>query len=116
MLYKPKIPWWEWIQEWGDVRYPVAKLRDRRRWRDPQRDLVAGALGAEPQPEVLGKLTLGAAALSAAVVRGQVAAASKDRGDVAARAACLLPDVVAHAAGLLAVELKSGVAASKRLL
>lgn len=115
VLYKPKIPWWEWIQEWGDVWDPVAKAIDKRRWRDLQRDLLAGALGAGPQPEVLGKMVLGAAVVSAAMVRGQRAAGKGD-GDVAARATHLLPDVVAHAAGLYMLELKNGAAASKRLL
>ena len=115
ILYKPRIPWWEWIQEVEDVWDPVEKLGNKHLLGDLQRDIVTGALGAGPRPDVMSKMTLGAAVVSAAIARSQ-AATSKERIDVAELAARLLPDVAVHAAGLFAQQLKSGVESSKRLL
>ncbi|KRA57758.1 hypothetical protein ASD79_15690 [Caulobacter sp. Root655] len=60
-LYKPKIPWWEWIQETYDPweRAPI----DRRP--EFERFAVLGALGLTPRPEVLLQAGLGAALLMA---------------------------------------------------
>ncbi len=115
ILYKPRIPWWEWIQEVEDVWDPVEKLRNKQVFGDLQRDIVTGALGAGPRPEVLSKITLGAAVVSAAIARNQ-AATSKKGANVAELAADLLPDVAGHAAGLFAQQLKSGMESAKRLL
>lgn len=115
ILYKPIIPWWEWIQEIADVWDPIEKALPRSKFKDLRKDLVSGALGIGPQPELLGKVALGAAVLAAAVSRG------RDGGQVEAErvaeaAASALPEVTAHFAGLLGEELKNAVASSKRLL
>ena len=115
ILYKPRIPWWEWIQEVEDVWDPVENLRNKQVLGDLQRDIVAGALGAGPRPDVMNKIILGAAVVSVAIARSQVAT-SKEGVNVAELAARLLPDVAGHAAGLFAQQLKSGMESSKRLL
>ena len=115
ILYKPKIPWWEWIQEFVDVWDPVEKLRHPERFGDLRRDLVAGALGAGPQPEVLGKVALGAALVSAAWARRKVGAEPHAEKLVAV-AADLFPELAAHGTALFAQQLKQGASASKRLL
>lgn len=115
ILYKPRIPWWEWIQEVEDVWNPVGIFRNKLVLDDLQGDIVTGALGAGPRPEVLNKMTLGAAVISIVIARSQ-AATSKAHANVADLAAGLLPDVVNHAAGLFAQQLKSGMDSSKRLL
>jgi hypothetical protein len=67
-LYKPKIPWWEWIQRFIDVWDPIERVRIRpENWRE----LTTGALGAGPRPDVAATVGLGAALVAAAKVRQQ---------------------------------------------
>ena len=115
VLYKPRIPWWEWIQEVEDVWDPIRPVRNNQILGDLRRDIVSGALGAGPQPDVMNKLTLGAAIVSLAMARRQ-AMSSKSEVDVTELAEKLLPDVVGHAAGLFAQQLKIGMESSERLL
>uniref|UniRef100_B0T0G8 Uncharacterized protein n=1 Tax=Caulobacter sp. (strain K31) TaxID=366602 RepID=B0T0G8_CAUSK len=64
ILYKPKIPWWEWIQETYDPweRAPIDQRPEFERF------AVLGALGLAPRPEVLLQAGLGAALLMAGAV------------------------------------------------
>jgi hypothetical protein len=115
VLYKPRVPWWEWIQEVEDVWDPIRPVRNNQILGDLRRDIVSGALGAGPQPDVMNKLTLGSAIVSLAIARRQ-AVSSKSEVDVTELAEKLLPDVVGHAAGLFAQQLKIGMESSERLL
>ena len=63
ILYKPKIPWWEWIQ---DVWDPIEKVRDPIA---KQREQWLGAIGAAPRQELALTLTLGAALVTVAAHR-----------------------------------------------
>jgi len=115
ILYKPIIPWWEWIQEVVDVWDPIEKALPKSKFKDLRRDIFSGALGVGPQPELIGRIGFGAAVVAAALVAG----ANDGRREIenlAEAAAKLLPEVAAHVAGLLANELTNGVASSKRLL
>ncbi len=94
---------------------PVENLRNKQVLGDLRRDIVTGALGAGPRPDVMNKITLGAAVVSVAVARSQ-AATAKEPVHVAELAARLLPDVIGHAAGLFTQQLKIGMESFKRLL
>lgn len=65
ILYKPKIPWWEWVQEIVDPWGPVA---DRGRSPEPQFERLAG-LGMAPGSEALLSAGLGLAVILAAQSR-----------------------------------------------
>lgn len=65
-LYKPKIPWWEWIQEIVDIWDPVQKIHDKEAIR---REQWLGAIGAGLRPEITSQLALGAALVTAAMVQ-----------------------------------------------
>ena len=114
ILYKPKIPWWEWIQEVVDVWDPIEKGLPKSKFKDLGRDMLSGALGVGPQPELLGKIALGVAVMSAALARNP-AGKHEDADHRATAAERLLPEITAHFAGLLVEELSKGIAASKRL-
>lgn len=109
------IPWWEWIQEVVDVWDPIEKALPRSRFKDLRKDLLSGALGVGPQPEILGQVGLGAAVLAAAIARGRHGT-EDDLEHMIESAAVTLPKVAAHFAGLLGDELKNGLASAKRLL
>jgi hypothetical protein len=114
ILYKPVIPWWEWIQEVVDVWDPVEKSLPKTRFKDLRRDMLSAAMGVGPQPELLGTMGLGAAVLAATLAQRTAG----ERGGADERmvsAERLLPDVSRHFATLLVAELNRGVAASKRL-
>jgi hypothetical protein len=67
ILYKPKIPWYEWIQDIVDPWDPIQKQRERgREERQTQR---LGALGLGPSIDVAATLGLGAAMVTAALAR-----------------------------------------------
>lgn len=65
-LYKPKIPWWEWIQEVVDVWDPVREIRGQESIRHEQ---WLGAVGIAPRQELATQLSLGAAVIAAASVQ-----------------------------------------------
>ena len=65
-IFKPKIPWWEWIQEIVDVWDPVQKARGKEVIR---REQWLGAIGAALRPEITAQLALGAAIVAAASVQ-----------------------------------------------
>jgi len=115
ILYKPVIPWWEWIQEVVDVWDPIEKALPRSRFKDLRKDLLSGALGVGPQPEILGQVGLGAAVLAAAIARRRHGT-EDDLQHMIESADVTLPKVAAHFAGLLGDELKNGLASAKRLL
>lgn len=89
IIYKPKIPWWEWIQEIVDVWDPVRKLRPRIE----QKELL-GAMGVGPRNEIAGTLGLGAALVAAAAAR---LSAPERQEEHTKLAASLLPEILGHA-------------------
>ena len=111
ILYKPKIPWWEWIQETVDIWDPVAKLRGPR---DKEGERLAGALGMGPRPEAAATLGLGAALRTAAIVRRELAQQPNS-----ARLMELIektwPGVLDHAVDEFAKELDVGAATQRKL-
>jgi hypothetical protein len=93
ILYKPKIPWWEWVQEIVDVWDPIQQARGPEGERRAQ---WLGAVGAGPRPELAATITLGAALVTAATHRpafAQEGARTADALDAA------FTHVLAHAVG-----------------
>ncbi|WP_147333174.1 hypothetical protein [Archangium gephyra] len=100
ILFHPKIPPWEWVEDLIDIWDPVPKPSEL-----PQMSL-AGLLGAGPKPEVLIKTVLGSAVLAAAQLRDRVASRADDR--VIAELEALFPRVLQHALTQLGRELDIG--------
>jgi len=94
ILYKSKIPWWEWIQEIVDIWDPVSKLRDRGR---NEREKLLGAQGVGPRVDVAATLGLGAAMVTAAFAREELR--GNDTGRALKAVEALWKDVFAHAVG-----------------
>lgn len=115
ILFRPTIPWWEWIQQVEDVWDPLIRVPNKQVFVELQRDIMAGALGAGPRPDVLNCMALGVAVVSVAIARSR-AASSKEPVDMAKAAAQLFPEIIGHSAGMLAQQLRQGMESSKRLL
>ena len=94
ILYKPKIPWWEWVQEIVDIWDPVRKLRERGRG---ERQELLGAQGVGPRVEVAGTLSLGAAVVTAASMRHELL--GNDIGRALRAVDARWNEVFAHAVG-----------------
>ncbi len=62
-IFKPKIPWWEWIQKFVDIWDPARGKRVDEQVRAEQ---LVGALGLGPRPEAPATLALGVALVTAA--------------------------------------------------
>lgn len=110
-IYKPKIPWWEWIQEFVDVWDPIWKFRkeDLRR-----REAWLGAAGVAARPEVAARVGLGAAVVAVAAAReDMLAAKSPERAVEAVQA--LFAQVLDHAVGVYGKQLQAGAAVGREL-
>jgi hypothetical protein len=102
--YKPKIPWYEWIQDVVDVWDPVQKERDVEGKRRAQ---WLGAIGAGPRPELAATLSLGAALITAGVHRSLFAQRNMDER-IGAALDGAYTEVLSHAVGELRKALASG--------
>jgi hypothetical protein len=114
ILYKPKIPWWEWIQEFVDVWDPARQLRDKSRSDEVARERLLGAWGAGPQPETGIALSLGAAIIAAAFTSRQFHEGD-DASKVAEAAQKLFPSVLNHALKEFGIQLKRGMEVQRKL-
>jgi hypothetical protein len=110
ILYKPKIPWWEWIQEYVDVWDPLAKTRNKQ---DLRNEHLLGALGVAPRADTAAMLGIGAAIVAVASVRREFAAGDPARGAKAAQAAW--PRVLEHALGEFGKQLAAGAEVQRNL-
>jgi hypothetical protein len=117
-LYKPKIPWWEWVESIVDVWDPVRELGGGQTVR---REQWLGALGLSARPELAGTLALGAAMATVVSSRelqsgdpedvGEDGKDGEDSGTVEA----LYGEVLAHAVGDLGHHLKGAGKVSARI-
>ncbi len=96
ILYKPKIPWWEWVQDYVDPWDPARRGAPNER---ALRDQYLGAIGIGPQPEVITQLGLGAAVVATFLVHRD--GASVDETRLASR----FNQVLEHATAMYAKEL-----------
>jgi hypothetical protein len=103
ILYKPKIPWWEWIQDIVDIWDPVLKLRDRGRG---ERQKLLGAQGVGPRVDVAATLGLGAAVVTVACVRQELLGG--DIGHALKAVDAMWNNVFAHAIGEYGKSLAQG--------
>lgn len=69
-LYKPKIPWWEWVMDIVDIWDPLAQQRIKQVTPHEQ---WLGAAGMSMRPEIVHRLTLGAAVVTAAAIQHTIA-------------------------------------------
>lgn len=111
ILYKPKIPWWEWVQEIVDVWDPVGKLRGTEGNRRAQ---WLGAIGAGPRPELAATLTLGAA-LVAASAHGSLFRRTDADARIGETLDAAFTEVLAHAVDELRKVLASGAEVGRAL-
>ena len=109
IYYKPKIPWWEWVQEIVDVWDPVERSGGGER----ERDQLLGALGMGPRPEVAATLSLGAALVAAASARHEFVSGGSERALVAVQAA--FQNVHEHAVKAFSRELEGAARAQHSL-
>jgi hypothetical protein len=114
-LYEPKIPWWEWIQRFIDVWSPREKIDVRDILAQEQ---LLGAQGIGPRAEVAATIGLGAALVSAAMVRNKMGDHAFDLRASGKRAEMmrgLMPKVLNHAVKQYAGELDRGVKLQEQL-
>jgi hypothetical protein len=107
-IYKPKIPWWEWVQDVVDVWDP-GKVQAPRE--SGEKEQWLGGMGMAPRAEVPGTLSLGAAVVAAAHAQRQVKAGA----DLSSAAAEVFPSVLGHAVRGYAEALKHGAEQLRRL-
>ncbi|HET7504806.1 MAG TPA: hypothetical protein VFK02_27475 [Kofleriaceae bacterium] len=110
ILYKPKIPWWEWIQDIVEIWSP----RTQREKTGLAHERLVGLMGIGPQPEVVATIGLGAAVVTAACVRREISSATDPAQGVRA-AQSLMPSVLDHAAGKLGAQLQIGARALHKM-
>jgi hypothetical protein len=110
ILYKPKIPWWEWIQAFVDVWDPVQKFRG---FEDRRRLQWLGALGAGPRPELAATLTMGAAIVTAAANHKLLQNESEAR--IAKALDASFTEFLTHAVGEFRKAIAAGAAVEKQL-
>lgn len=110
-LYKPKIPWWEWIQEFVDIWDPVKNVRVNEVLR---REQWLGAMGVAPRPEIAATLALGAAVVAVASVRLQLAK-SASPGRVLEAVQAVWPATLNHAVGEFGRQLRTGIGLGQKL-
>lgn len=104
-IYKEKIPWYEWIQRFIDVWSPHEKIDVRDITREQQR---LGIQGLGIQPETAATVGLGAALITAAIVRNKLGEQLHDeRANAKAGEMMreLMPQVLTHAVTQYAEEL-----------
>jgi hypothetical protein len=111
ILFKPKIPWWEWVQNVVDVWDPAQKARDHQ---ERTNEHWIGALGLGPRPDPLTTLSLGVAVVTSAGVQRKI------EGDASPRrrlelAGATLPSVLNHAGTKLTAQLRLAAHAQRRL-
>lgn len=92
-IFKPKIPWWEWIQDLSDIWDPIKKKHIQR---DIAEARLLGALGVGPRPDVGITLGLGAAIVSTAIIRTQMKGGEETEEDERL-ARKIFPEVLEHA-------------------
>lgn len=110
-IFKPKIPWWEWIQKIVDVWDPVQKMRGKEVIR---REQWLGAIGAALRPEITSQLALGAALVTAATVQPILAeGAESSRAKEAINSAWAT--VLNHAVGEFGKQLRSGIELQQKI-
>lgn len=112
ILYKPKIPWWEWIQEYTDVWDPLRKLQDRGIEERRGRETLLGAWGVAPHAGTGSTLGLGAALLATTL------AGNQHRGEVEriSRAAQeIFPSVMDLALQEYGAQLREGMTVQRKL-
>ncbi|MFT3695134.1 MAG: hypothetical protein QM831_18500 [Kofleriaceae bacterium] len=68
ILYKPKIPWYEWIEEIVDPWQPIAKQTQPS---ESQRDQALGVAGFAPSMDAIMRVGVGAAVITAGTVLRQ---------------------------------------------
>jgi hypothetical protein len=108
-IYRPKIPWWEWVEEIVDIWDPVRAIDDGGPVR---REQWLGAVGLSVRPEVVASVSLGAALVTAAAVpelqdaEGDREAVDRREGErrMMEEVNAAYGEVLAHAAGLLGRE------------
>jgi hypothetical protein len=109
VLYKNKIPWYEWIQELVDVWDPR-----QREHASLARERLAGLIGAGPAPELVATLGLGAAIVTAACAQRQLRSEADTEKQVGVVRE-LMSHVIAHSAQKLAAQLEVGVRSMNKL-
>jgi hypothetical protein len=109
--FKPKIPWWEWIQDFGDVWDPIVKGRRRE---ETQRAQWLGAVGAGPRTDVAATLTLGAALVTVAMQREALDRQASEAETAKALDAAFMP-VLERAIGEYREVLAAGARLESRL-
>jgi hypothetical protein len=109
-IHRPKIPWWEWVEEIVDIWDPVRSIDDGGPVR---REQWLGAIGLSARPELVATVSLGAALVTAAAVpalhdtEGDKEAndARDDERRMMEEVEAAYGEVLVHAAGLLGREL-----------
>jgi len=99
ILYKPKIPWYEWVEEIVDPWDPA--LAQRGPSEQAAREQFLGAAGLAPQMDAMLKLGVGAAVITAATL-------VHERELDLARIQSHFDQVFAHGVGLYAKQLRAG--------
>lgn len=112
IFYKPKIPWWEWIEEVVDVWNPIQKTRPGRI--NEVREQVLGLLGAGPRHDVIATLTLGAALVAAASTRS-LKTSDLTFSDVTDEIQKMWPTIFNHAASEFGKQLALGAKVQSKL-
>jgi hypothetical protein len=113
ILYKPKIPWFEWVEQFVDVWTPPKKQDDPARMDEVARMQLLGAWGVGPKPETTTALTLGAAVLAVAEASRQFNDDPVNAAEVAQKKFSALLN---HALGKYVTELERGAKMQRRLM
>lgn len=112
ILYKEKIPWWEWIEHVVDVGNPVEVTSKVHEQVSTER--LLGAWGVGVRPEVAATVGLGAAIVAAASAEQRGRSGSVPSTATAA-ARKLFPTVLDHALGELERQLARGSETQRKL-
>ncbi len=108
ILYKPKIPWWEWIENVVDIWDPVRRQRQNG---DDARQQKLGIQGVGPRIDVAIAVGLGAAVVTAAIVQSDL---RQQEADPALKAVDgVWAEVFAHAVGAYGKSLAEGAEAQR---
>jgi hypothetical protein len=102
ILYKPIIPWWEWVQDHVDVWDPHRRPGENERAMHEQ---YLGLLGVGPQPDIASTLGVGAALVTAAVTLREQA---DDGHRLPSRLDARFKHVFEHAVGTYGEQLAQG--------
>lgn len=97
ILYQPKIPWYEWVEQIVDPWRPGARTQPS----EALRDQALGAAGMAPSMDALLRVGVGAAVITAATVL-------REHGRNAERALARFDQVFDHALGLYTKRLAAG--------